>query len=547
MNTTPYSKKLYYSINTIAFVFIIIISAIAFMSTFAIGSTQNVFEIGDGWTDIDGAAIDITNIKGTVEITKYIDVKGNNNTIIYRARNCYTDIYVNDELISPDEIVNSKIIGMSPGSRWHVVTLPPSDEPLKLGLVVSACYDNSHATIDNFYIGEVMGVYKKITSLYLFGFLTCVFLQVLSLIVMVVYLYLKKLFNVSKNLLYLGVTAFFTAQWAACESLIGQLLIGHSGFFHIMGYLSLVVIPLCFGLYGASRLNGKLALFAKCYSIAAAINVIVSTLLHITGIFEFHYTLINVHVLLIILIPVLTMLVLSYRNERTTVYYMLIPIAIFISCIVIAIFKYVTGQYSSYTFYIRIALVSFLFCLIIYQANEIAITFSKGLKADMLHDMALSDHMTGLYNRTALNEHSPEYDHIIASYSPLGIIQFDVNNLKRVNDTMGHEMGDKLISAAAAGLKLAFKENCNIYRTGGDEFLIIINALDPTAVYESGIKKLKNYCDKYNNQPDLPFKLIIAHGFVTIKGNTTLSEAIDMADVLMYQDKRELKATEKSN
>jgi GGDEF domain-containing protein len=108
-------------------------------------------------------------------------------------------------------------------------------------------------------------------------------------------------------------------------------------------------------------------------------------------------------------------------------------------------------------------------------------------------------------------------------------------------------MGDKLISAAAAGLKLAFKENCNIYRTGGDEFLIIINALDPTAVYESGIKKLKNYCDKYNNQPDLPFKLIIAHGFVTIKGNTTLSEAIDMADVLMYQDKRELKATEKSN
>jgi diguanylate cyclase (GGDEF)-like protein len=107
------------------------------------------------------------------------------------------------------------------------------------------------------------------------------------------------------------------------------------------------------------------------------------------------------------------------------------------------------------------------------------------------------------------------------------------------------KMGDKLINAAANGLKQSFKIHCNIYRTGGDEFLVIINDLNPTLIYEAGIRILNEYCNKYNSQPNQDFKLVIAHGFITIKGNTTLSEAIDKADVLMYQNKRELKAKEK--
>jgi diguanylate cyclase (GGDEF)-like protein len=434
---------------------------------------------------------------------------------------------------------------MSPGSRWHVITLPVSEDTINVTLQVTACFDNSHATIDNIYLGKITDVYRTVTSSYLAGFLISVFLQMLSLVIICLYLYLKRLFNASNDLLYLGITSFFTSQWSTCESLIGQLYIGHSEFFHIIGYLSLVTIPLGFGLYGANRLKGKHATFAKCYSIVSAVNIIFTSLLHVTGIFEFHYTLITVHVLLVILIPMLIMLVLSYRNERTTVYHVILPLLIFVVCILVSLYKYISGSYSNYTFYVRVALVSFMFCLIIYQTNEIAVTFSKGLKADMLHDMALNDHMTGLFNRTALNEHMEEYNHIIASFSPLGIIQFDVNNLKRVNDTLGHEMGDKLINAAATGLKQTFKNNCNIYRTGGDEFLVIINDLNPRSIYENGIKKLKEYCDKYNNQPNPKFNLVIAHGFVTIKGNTTLAEAIDMADVLMYQDKRELKAKEK--
>jgi diguanylate cyclase (GGDEF)-like protein len=545
MKLTNYVDKLYSFITTTAFDFILVVGVCSILISFSSGSSSSANLLTSGWTDVNENPVDLNNLKGTLDISQYITVKTNSPTIIYRARNCYTDIYINGNLIDEDERVTSKIIGMSPGSRWHVISLPSSDAPVKVTLHVTACFDNSHATIDNIYIGNVYDVYKKVTSSYLIGFILCVFLQLLSIVILIIYTYLKKLFNVGTDLLYLGIASFFTAQWAGCESLICQLYIGHSGFFHIIGYLSLVSIPFSFGLFCASRLKGKFGTFSKYYSLVAAICAIVTTFLHITGIYEFHYTLFVVHILLIILIPALVALVLSYRNEKTTVHYVIVPLLLFVGCILIALFKYMSGNYSNYTVYVKIALISFLFCLIIYQTNEIAVTFSKGLKADMLHDMALNDNMTGLYNRTALNEHMDEYNHIIASYSPLGIIQFDVNNLKRVNDTLGHEMGDKLINAAANGLKQSFKIHCNIYRTGGDEFLVIINDLNPTLIYEAGIRILKEYCNKYNSQPNQDFKLVIAHGFVTIKGNTTLSEAIDKADVLMYQNKRELKAKEK--
>jgi hypothetical protein len=52
---------------------------------------------------------------------------------------------------------------------------------------------------------------------------------------------------------------------------------------------------------------------------------------------------------------------------------------------------------------------------------------------------------------------------------------------------------------------------------------------------------LTEYCDNFNNQSNHGFSLVIAHGYVEIKDSMPLSDAIDMADALMYQNKRELK------
>lgn len=543
---------------------IIELSLIVAVATIVIGigarlfvpDPYNIASLANGWTDENGDPFSLDSFNGYSEqdqkihpqrVYQTLEISGVNTAVIFRCRNCYCNVYMNDMLIHEDKMPDIAIYGKSPGSRWHIISLAPSETPVRLCLEVTISFQNSDGLIDNFYIGTPRDVFQKVVTSRIAGFTISTFLMLIGAVFLILYGYLKKHHNVDRDLLYLGIATFSSSLWSSTESILWQLFIGHSEVIHLLEYVALATIPLGFGLLAAFRIQGKFGKFTLIYSAASAVNLIVITLLHVTGILEFHYTLTFTHILLIILIPVLIKLVLSYTSDKdpsTRRMTILLLLAILVVCLAAALFKYITGSYGSYSFYARISILCFLLCLIVYQLNQMASTFSKGLKADMLHDLALTDHMTGLFNRAAFSEHANEYNHLIASYSPLGVIQFDVNNLKKVNDTLGHEKGDQMIMAVAEGLKRSFGNGCNTYRTGGDEFLTIIQDVNSDEIYHNGLKTLQNYCDKQNARTDLGFQLHIAHGYVLVKGNKTLAEAMEEADALMYENKRELKQRE---
>lgn len=519
-------------------------------------NNYHVVGLSEGWTDETGAVCSLSDF-GNYDSTAntflpqrvYYTLKTTNidTAIIFRARSCYVDVYVNDTLVRKDSRVNSPIYGISPGSRWHLISLSASETPVTLCFEVTSCYTNSNGLIDNIYYGNTQDIYQKITKDRIFGFIISNFLWIGGFIIILLYFYMRHGNKAGKDLLYLGLATLFSAQWLSAESVLWQLFLGHSELIHLLGYTAIAAIPLSYGMLASYRLKGKVQTFAVIYSFVSAVVLIVSTALHLLCILEYHYTLFITRILIIFIIPLIIPLVHSYTDSdnRKSHKYIIFPLlAVLVICITTSIIKYIIGSYNDYSSYVRVALLCFLLCLIVYQFNQIVTTFSKGMKADMLHDLALTDHMTGLYNRTAFSEHFSEYKHIIDSFSPLGIIQFDVNNLKKVNDTLGHEKGDMMIRAVADGLKHAFSgfENiCFSYRTGGDEFLTIINAINADEIYQQCIQRLMDYCEEFNKQPDLGFTLVIAHGYVLIKGGKTLDEAIDEADALMYENKRKLK------
>ena len=520
-------------------------------------SNYDIVSLANNWTDETGTVFslsDFNNYDSTTgsflpqRVYYTLNSVKNDTALIFRARSCYANIYVNGEPLHTDYRINSPLYGASPGSRWHLISLSASETPVTLCLEVTACYTNSRGLVDNIYVGKTQDLYRKVTSERILGFIISAFLYLCGFIIILLYFFMRNKFKVGKDSLYLGLATFFSAQWSSAESLLWQLFLGHSELVHLLSYTALAAIPLSYGMLACYRLKGKPQTFSVFFSFISAIALIVTTSLQVFGVLEFHYSLVIVHILLVFLIPLMVPLVLSYTDssDRQTQRFVIFPLlTILIVCIAVPLIQYMLGNYGNYSFYVRISLISFLLCLIVYQFNQIVTTFSKGMKADMLHDLALTDHLTGLYNRTAFNEHTPEYDHIIASFSPLGIIQFDVNNLKKVNDTLGHEKGDQMIKAVADGLNHAFAEYhdiCFSYRTGGDEFLTVINAVNADEIYHTCIQRLMSYCEEFNKQPDLGFTLVIAHGYVLTKGNTTLAEAIDEADVLMYENKRQLKA-----
>ena len=89
---------------------------------------------------------------------------------------------------------------------------------------------------------------------------------------------------------------------------------------------------------------------------------------------------------------------------------------------------------------------------------------------EKLRYLSGTDPLTGIHNRTAMNR---RLDELKTSPGALGMLIADINGLKTVNDSRGHAAGDRLIQRAADILSRSF-DSVNIYRAGGDEFVVLM-------------------------------------------------------------------------
>src|SRR5262249_37307908 len=93
------------------------------------------------------------------------------------------------------------------------------------------------------------------------------------------------------------------------------------------------------------------------------------------------------------------------------------------------------------------------------------------VQADMLRNLSLRDELTALYNRRGFIDHAqPALRPAASSKQPACLFYVDLNGMKRINDTLGHQMGDRAIAATARILSGVFRESDIVARLGGDEF-----------------------------------------------------------------------------
>ena len=108
--------------------------------------------------------------------------------------------------------------------------------------------------------------------------------------------------------------------------------------------------------------------------------------------------------------------------------------------------KYIIMKNFQYVSFLFVGTLIFVIALIIDFCLDISSILSVSIRNQALEDLAYQDSLTGLFNRRKCEE---EFKHMNESDQPFGMISFDLNNLKKINDTKGHEMGDKLICAFA--------------------------------------------------------------------------------------------------
>jgi diguanylate cyclase (GGDEF)-like protein/PAS domain S-box-containing protein len=113
------------------------------------------------------------------------------------------------------------------------------------------------------------------------------------------------------------------------------------------------------------------------------------------------------------------------------------------------------------------------------------ITEQKAKEEESLY-IANHDHLTGLYNRHFFESELVRLDH--EEFYPLTILIGDINGLKMINDTFGHQVGDYVIAEIASKIRACCSEDDVLARIGGDEFACLITHMDENQAYERLIK-----------------------------------------------------------
>ncbi|MDR2693973.1 MAG: GGDEF domain-containing protein [Chitinispirillales bacterium] len=140
---------------------------------------------------------------------------------------------------------------------------------------------------------------------------------------------------------------------------------------------------------------------------------------------------------------------------------------------------------------------------------------------------------------------SNKYHELIAELTArppesVGFIVFDVNDLKRYNDTMGHHAGDLLLQRAAESFHAVTGDGVRIFRTGGDEFVAVMPDCSESGV-DAVVAKWREALAELNAAGGGAIRCTIAHGIAFGTGEYALAEVMKFADERMYDDKRRMK------
>ena len=217
---------------------------------------------------------------------------------------------------------------------------------------------------------------------------------------------------------------------------------------------------------------------------------------------------------------------LSFRNALVC--------ALLTSLILIGSGFFILNDKDIYAMHVFWILCSFSFGFLgafIFDRSRRAVFMSQ----QRLHHLAITDELTGTYNRNHLNSvFQKELDKTVATDKTFAILMVDLDHFKNINDTFGHAKGDQVLQKVAEVLLESISYYDTLVRWGGEEFVIIVIDVD-----EKGMIK---YCEKINkiveeNNSEVDLSVTVSIGATLFKKQDTQDSMISRADRALYQAK----------
>jgi len=161
-------------------------------------------------------------------------------------------------------------------------------------------------------------------------------------------------------------------------------------------------------------------------------------------------------------------------------------------------------------------------------------------RIEELEKLSLIDPLTKVSNRRAIQAHLPTMIEELKRYGlQMGLYFIDIDNFKQINDTLGHQAGDAILSMVAQTIMNNLRPFDIVGRWGGEEFVCVIRNIDRTGVYELAERLRLLIAKSFIMVNEKAVGATVSIGATWIQPHDTMASAIQRADEFMYRSKQQ--------
>ena len=505
-------------------------------------SDDSYTDFSTGWLSYDNSEASLNHISGNTIIHRTIQESDCDKTLFFFAKTSNIKVFIDGICQYSNPIFSQQLFGKTPGALFVQVFIPAQSAGKILEIEVENPYMNDDsAKLSDMYLGDITDIIQSEQQNKFPAFCLSFITMVLGIAMLLLFIPLTHQQIIGHELLFLGAVTCISGLFLTTDSRYLQLVYGNAHIYHMIAETAMqLVIPpfLLFFCHMYDKYSKKISTilcficeltFAGCF------------ICEISGIRDYHQTLILTHIMFAIsTIFILISTVKSIIQSPIKNFYHNLGCIMLCVLILTDIIVLWCGIGHETSYFVRLGVLIFVTMEIVQIVKKVLVAYQRNIKNELLSRLAYHDGLTDLLNRTSYMEKVKELENNKVPYILFAI--YDVNNLKKVNDTMGHQKGDEMIKRVADVFNASLGKYGQCYRIGGDEFVFISTTpgIEDKFLQENDhlIANFGSISDGDNLVP-----ITVAMGYCVLDGNSSMNvtDIIHEADSLMYEKKRTMK------
>lgn len=503
--------------------------------------------------DADGKCITIETLPATINntgsstLTIYHNYNSNLYSLPYGSVLAFLSNHQSVNIYSDNTLLySSKDIaipfGKSTGAYWNISKVPPKSAKSYIKAEITNVYGNDYFRINPLYMGNINDIRFRAVS----NNMTDLIIDLFLLIMGICFIILKVLYGTQsvrfQSLYYLGLFAILLSVWEIIQTRTPQLIFVNNQLpIFYFGYIITMLISVPLVIFAKTCYDLTKSRFLDSFCVISLINCSLQIILQAFNLLDFYYMALFSYILYFVaLISLLVQCIKAFmstvmeKSVTTLVYAGSIPLLIIFG--LIDILRYVFSLGNTRLLFLQWSLALYILALGYVSIYDSIKLINKGIKAEKFEMLAYKDVLTGIKNRAAFREYIDQIQ--VANYDRYTVAMFDLNNLKYINDTFGHTIGDDYIINSAHLISKVFSSYGVVFRLGGDEFCAILENISDAEYYQC-TEMLDSMCEKVDVEID-DFPLTIACGYAAFDSahDSDLIDTFNRADINMYKNKQ---------